>query len=124
MRRLTTAFVLAVAVAAVVVIATALRPVSRDGATRLDCSTVRFDRMAWRDWRGNPSPRQQLGGRLAACGTLVGQSRREVRAQLGVPDDRSPGERDYELGPDSLGIDSEFLGLRFSEGVVVADETG
>jgi hypothetical protein len=103
-----------------VVAAVVIRAALRDPEPRVDCSTVRFERGAWRDTRGSPSRRQRLGRELAACGTLVGASRREVRRMLGAPDDSDARGLGYELGPDGLGIDSEFLDVRFADGAVSA----
>ena len=113
-----------VSVAAVTFVAAAvIRAALRDPEPRVDCSTVRFDRDAWRDMRGSPSGRQRLGRELAACETLVGASRREVRRMLGAPNDRDAWGLGYELGPDGLGIDSEFLDVRFTDGAVSAVDT-
>jgi hypothetical protein len=83
------------------------------GSEEFDCSAFRFDAAAWKDSSGNPSPRRPQADGIAACGTLNGKTRTQVRRALGPADDRDADGVAYEVGPDSLGIDSMFLDVHF-----------
>ena len=63
--------------------------------------------------------RRGAAGEIRHCRSLEGRSRREVRRLLGTPGESSPADRgdhtfySYYLGPDWLGLDSEWLGVEF-----------
>ena len=63
--------------------------------------------------------RRDAAGELRHCRSLQGRDRREVRRLLGKPGETSPAVRgdhtfySYYLGPDWLGLDSEWLGVEF-----------
>ena len=99
------------AVAAVVVVAAIAVAAGRDKSG--PCSPS-FDASAW---HGSDAARTAEAHRLVDCGRLVGRSRSSIRRLLGKPDERD-GKRAlaYELGPDSLGIDSQYLEVVFSGG--------
>ena len=94
---------------------------------RIDCD----DRPDWDAWRetaytdsgshpeNGEDRRRDAARHIMRCRSLHGRSRREVRRLLGRPAWRSPAVRGkhtfaaYYLGPDGLGIDSEWLDIEF-----------
>ena len=63
--------------------------------------------------------RRDAAGEIRHCRSLQGRSRREVRRLLGAPGKTSPAVRgdhtfhSYYLGPDWLGLDSQWFGVEF-----------
>ena len=101
---------------------------------RLDCDETP-DWAAWRETTntdGGPDPekgedrRRDAARELIRCRSLHGRHRRSVRRLLGKPARHSPAVRgdhtfySYYLGPDWLGLDSEWLSIEFDgEGRVI-----
>jgi hypothetical protein len=93
----------------------------------IDCS----DKPDWDAWRetayddSGSSPergedrRRDATRHFMQCRSLHGRHRREVRRLLGKPAETSPAVRgthtfeSYYLGPDGLGIDSEWLDIEY-----------
>jgi hypothetical protein len=90
----------------------------------LDCR----DEPDWDAWRETSATdsgsagegrRRDTAGELRHCRSLHGRHRREVRQLLGKPGETSPAVRgdhtfySYYLGPDWLGLDSEWLDIEF-----------
>jgi hypothetical protein len=80
------------------------------------CDEV-LDRSAW---KSDGDARTREAHRLADCNRLIGLSRAEIRRLLGPAQEHDPArdETCFELGPDALGIDSEFLCVVFEGGIV------
>ena len=63
--------------------------------------------------------RRDAAGEIRHCRSLHGRHRREVRRLLGKPGETSPAARGhhtfyaYYLGPDHLGLDSEWFDIEF-----------
>lgn len=83
------------------------------GHERADCQSFRFDSRAWKADARHPARRTHQAKMLIACRTLQGMRRAKVRRLLGAADDWDRHGVSYELGPDALGIDSEFLAVDF-----------
>jgi hypothetical protein len=87
------------------------------GDVKPSCALYKLDRQAWNT---GGKARSHQAHRLVACRRLIGKSRSKVHTLLGPADERGNHELAYQLGPDALGIDSEYLSLRFSGGAVTA----
>lgn len=89
------------------------------GEEHVNCRGFRFDAKAWKADARHPARRTHQARMLIACRTLQGMRRAKVRRLLGAPDDWDRHGLSYELGPDALGIDSEFLAVDFRGGHAV-----
>jgi hypothetical protein len=105
---------------------------------RMDCRGEP-DWDAWRetsdtdgDGQDGERRRRDAAGEIRHCRSLHGRHRREVRRLLGKPGEISPAVRGdhtfyaYYLGPDWLGLDSEWFDIEFDRGgrVVGIDVVG
>jgi hypothetical protein len=106
---------IAAACAVALVAGAATVALASGGRDRPACDAA-FDRAAWNSY-GDERTRE--AHRLADCEHLIGVSRAEIGRLLGPAQERDPARREvcFELGPDALSIDSEFLCIGFKDGV-------
>ena len=95
---------------------------SGDGARcgELRLTSERWERTSAQGDPGEPTSRQRLAERIAACDVLKGWSRDRVRDALGEPTMTAEGDWGYVTGVDRLG-DGTFLDVRFSPDARVLD---
>lgn len=81
------------------------------------CDGTPFSRSAW---LAGGDAQTDEGLQLVACERLIGMTEPELERLLDEPVERDADGPAWEMGPDGMGIDSMFLGVKLASGRVAS----